>query len=714
MFLYPIGSHPVERFSLAEAVMASQTAQEIWVPAIQPPQPGVMSALRRRWRLVALSIIASLAVGAAIAVHTEPQYSANARIRLLGERSMPMVADSHSAAEDAAAIRAQYYVLRSPRILGMVADRLNLPQRWNTDQRAAAQRLEQMVQPRRLLDVNVTELKVVSPDAQLAADVANSVVDVYIQQANQPHIEQAQLALSRLRNECESQEKELAKAGEQVELLRREMGLEVGQGQIASNSLNPLRQMLAQDEAALIDAQIKADMLARSSDDALLTLQSASSSDAVARQISAGWIEGEYKLAEMEQRYGHDHPLVQAKRAQLEQINGAALMQVQRMVQLAGADKAAAEVRVQHDRQRLAEAESTLVSAGGSYGQLLAAEQKQDVIKSLLKLLTERTQKLEVDLSIAGPAAEVIELASAPAVPELGTPLQMMLMALAVGLVAGIIMAVGVDRLDDTIRDPEEVEWQLNMQLMGIVAGHRTTMISQRDGQGAEAYRMIRNSIDFADHTMRSLCVTAATSHEGASATAANLAWTWAEHGARVLLVDADLQQPRLHTMLGVGNEQGLIDHLATNRSLDDLTIQTSVPNLSILPAGTMSKQTGLATLTPQQLSQLLIWARSRADIIIIDTGPLLQSSDAALVARQSDATILVARQRRSRVRDLRRSVHLLKNCGEGLLGMVLTGVSANASWDPMPTPDSPEEEGQSVVQRSVISRTRKRNRHAA
>jgi capsular exopolysaccharide synthesis family protein len=226
---------------------------------------------------------------------------------------------------------------------------------------------------------------------------------------------------------------------------------------------------------------------------------------------------------------------------------------------------------------------------------------------------------------------------------------------------------------------------------------------------------MIRNSIDFADHTMRSLCICGAASNEGTSAAAVNLACAWAEHGARVMLVDVSLHEPRLHKLLGVGNDQGLIDHIMSARALEELLVSTSVPNLSILTAGAPpSPESGPPTLTPQHLGQLLIWARSNADIIILDTGPVLKSSDAALVARQADATVLVARQQHTSVRDLRRAAHVLGSCGEGLLGVVLTGVRSGASWDPMPISEAAADEGQTAIHRSAVSRQRKRSRHAA
>jgi capsular exopolysaccharide synthesis family protein len=226
---------------------------------------------------------------------------------------------------------------------------------------------------------------------------------------------------------------------------------------------------------------------------------------------------------------------------------------------------------------------------------------------------------------------------------------------------------------------------------------------------------MVRNAIDFSDHTLRSLCITAPGAKEGSSTTVANLAWAWAEHGARVLVIDANFSRPSIHRLMGVQNGAGLLDHFAERHSLDELVQQTKIANVSVLTAGrSPATKSSASALTPQALNELLIWARSRADIILFDTAPLLLASDAAIIARQTDATVLVVRQQWSATRNVRRAVHLLSGGGEGLLGVVLTGAPVSASWDPLPVEDAEDEPASTAVNRAVVSRQRKRTRQAA
>lgn len=676
-------------------------AQEIWVSSSRPRCQGIGQSLQRRWRWVVMFVLAALALGTTIASRSEQQYAARTRIRLIGDRAIGFSSE-YRAADDASSARAQHYVLRSPRILSPVAERLSLAERWGTDLTGATQRLGQMVAPRKLVDANVTELKVIANDGELAAQIANSIVEVYINQANQPRMEQSQMALTRLRRECDEQAERLRQTEQELHDIQKQSGLDLGQGQMSAATLAPLRQILVQAEAGLIDAQLRVESLAVSSGSVVTALESVEATDTVARRLATRLIEGEAKLAELSSRYGQDHPNVRSAQKQYDQLLSAGHEQMQRMIDQAKVDQDAAETRAAYARQKLTSAESTLVTAGGSYGQLLAVSQREDVQRNLHKMLLDRAQKLEVDMKLAGPAAEVLEPAVTATMPELGTPMQIMMIALGIGLAAGMLSAIAVDRTDASIRGPEEVEWLLDLPMLGTISRAMTM----------EDFRMVRNSIDFADHTLRTLCITSAGGNEGTSATTVNLARAWAEHGGRVLLIDTNLRFPMLHRHMAVSNERGLVDFLANKQPLQPLIVQTSIANVSILPAGRTEKGKTPPALTPQQLNELLMWARSQADLVIFDSAPVLASSDTGIVARQSDGTVLIAKQGGSKISNLRRAIHILGKTGEGLLGVVLSGVAFGANWDPMPMRMANEEE--TMQHRTRIARTRKPIRHAA
>ena len=170
-----------------------------------------------------------------------------------------------------------------------------------------------------------------------------------------------------------------------------------------------------------------------------------------------------------------------------------------------------------------------------------------------------------------------------------------------------------------------------------------------------------------------------AARREGASLSTANLALAWAEQGARVLVIDTAVRRASMHELFNTAADAGLSDYLRGTRTLEEVVRTTGQPNVGVIGAGSAPVQRG--PLNSQQVREILDWARSRADMVLFDAGPVLDSSEAALVARQADAAIFVVRQSHLPLRSLRRAAHLIAASGINLLGVVLTGASEMA-WE--------------------------------
>jgi len=190
----------------------------------------------------------------------------------------------------------------------------------------------------------------------------------------------------------------------------------------------------------------------------------------------------------------------------------------------------------------------------------------------------------------------------------------------------------------------------------------------------AEAYRTLRTNILFSslDKPIHTLLLTAAEPTPEKSLTAANLAVTMAQAEQRVLLVDCDLRQPMLHTIFGLSNEHGL-----TSSILDQdapLAIQpTEVAGLSLLPSGPLPPRPA-DLLGSRRMEHLLARLRQTADIVIFDTPPVQNVTDALVLATRVDGVLLVVqagRSRRDRVREARQKLEKVK---ANVLGVVLSG----------------------------------------
>jgi polysaccharide biosynthesis transport protein len=675
-------------------------------------------ALRRRWRWVVGCCAVAGAVGAVIAWRQQPLYQAQARMRIFVDRPITtLVENNRPITEEATAVRSQFHVIRSTRILAPVAEKLDLPSRWNTDLAGAVSLLKGTLSPKRFVDANVTELRVEHADPQLAADIANAVAQSYLAQANQPRYAQTRDMLDRLGKECDEQAARLRQAEADVQALRQDVGLISTPLTQAADALalGSIRKTIAEAEADAIEAQLRADTTRGMRDaDLVMALQAIAPSDNLAQGAINKLLDAEQRLAQAEAKYGPAHPRIAALWREFDVAQSGAATQIDRAIRRIQNDGAAADLRASEARKRLTAEEGLLTATAGRYGDLVAATQREDLQRRLFNQLTERAQKLAIDMQFIGPAGEMIEPASVPTVVSSPTALQIICMVMCAGLAMGMLSAMLVDRLDSSIREPDEIATQLDLPMLGAI-GRDTVAELSASSSDIEAYRMIRNSIDFADHTIRTLCVTAARAGEGASTTAANLARTWAEHGARVLVVDTDLTDPSVHRFFNISNEHGLLDFLTTGRPLEQLVQSTSLPNVSIIAAG--GPASASLQMLPQQLTELVIWSKAHADIILFNTSPILENSDTVLIARHAENSIFVARERHASSRSLRRAVHMLQSSGTSLLGVVLTDASVSL-WDPAPPEMLPlgvgEEQTATSVRRAAVASQRKRPNVAA
>ncbi|MGZ4993402.1 MAG: chain length determinant protein tyrosine kinase EpsG, partial [Methylobacter sp.] len=184
-----------------------------------------------------------------------------------------------------------------------------------------------------------------------------------------------------------------------------------------------------------------------------------------------------------------------------------------------------------------------------------------------------------------------------------------------------------------------------------------------------EALRAVRGQLmlRWFTNVHKTLTLVSLSRGEGRSLMAANLAIVFSQLGERTLLIDADLRQPRQHTLFKLQSVYGLSDVLAGRA---DLTVITRIPafrDLSILPAGTMPPNP--VELISRGLKKCLQELQTQFDVILIDTPPAEQAVDAQIIASNCGGSLLVVRQHKTRMHDLQLLKEALQDTGSQCLG---------------------------------------------
>ena len=200
---------------------------------------------------------------------------------------------------------------------------------------------------------------------------------------------------------------------------------------------------------------------------------------------------------------------------------------------------------------------------------------------------------------------------------------------------------------------------------------------SQADQAVGEAFRLLRANLQFAavERRLRTLLVTSSEAGDGKSMTAANLAVVIAQAGKNILLVDADLRHPSLHILFGVSNRLGLTSLIVDEHlSVDSVMIRTPVEGLRLIPSGPLPPNPS-ELLASQRMRDQLERLSQLADMVVIDSPPVLPVSDPAVLAGLSDGTLMIVNVQHSAAQRVAESAHTLRSAGAHLLGAVLNRV---------------------------------------
>ena len=516
------------------------------------------------------------------------------------------------------------------------------------------------------------EIKVLGFDPEMAAAIANAAVAAYMKETEEANRQTIEASRAALETSMETQEKKL---GDQLSGLRG-LATEGNQG-----DLNVRREALQRQIRGFQDALVAA-QTARVGQAA--TRRDAAEMDASSLAADPAIQAAQARVNELEDRnrqqlttLGAMHPDVVAVEAQLEAARTRlknALAAAQRAPSIAYDLAVKEEARIQSNLQRLQSELSDLDKESLSY---TVGAKKAEASRIALEQMIQR-------LDTAAPTiltTEVIREATAPSEPASPRPARNLLAALVGGLIAGLTLAWGLDRFDDSIQSPDDVKDILGLPFLGVVplvphlphgsiaAGLDDTRTGFSDG-----LRVVRTNIVYGSVRLRPkvLVFTSASPGEGKSTVAAAIAMLLHETQARVLLIDGDLRRPTVHTLFEVSTETGLSDLLAQE---PPITLKAAQGAIDVLPAGP-PLTVSAARLGSPNMRSLLDQAREKYDWVIIDSPPSLGLPDASVLATLADGVVIICSGDKTPRQALRSVTDQLRSVGAQVIGVVLNRVN--------------------------------------
>lgn len=214
-------------------------------------------------------------------------------------------------------------------------------------------------------------------------------------------------------------------------------------------------------------------------------------------------------------------------------------------------------------------------------------------------------------------------------------------------------------------------------------------LIAHKDPKSpvSEIFRTLRTNIQFmnTNKPLKTLLVTSTLPGEGKSWVASNLSVAFAQAGKRVILIDADMRKGRIYNIFGVLPRPGLSNYLSgvneneyNRENLGEFLRKTEVPNLYVMPAGNIPPNPSELLITPQMIN-LLEQLKQQCDLIIIDGTPSKLVTDAVILSRIVDSTIVVTAHNQTKKDDLQKVIRGIKNVGGNIAGIVYNKIPVSA-----------------------------------
>jgi capsular exopolysaccharide synthesis family protein len=290
----------------------------------------------------------------------------------------------------------------------------------------------------------------------------------------------------------------------------------------------------------------------------------------------------------------------------------------------------------------------------------------------------------QTDQSRLADSVSIVDHATAPSSPVSPKPLRDGVGGLALGLLLGAAIAALFERLDERLRDQPALERAARgvPVLSAIPAASRSATglvtLKEPTSASAEAFRQLRTAIRFAslESPVSVVAVTSSTVGEGTSTVVANLGVVVAQAGLRVVVVSCDLRRPSLHSTFGVEQSPGLTSVLLEDTPLAEaLQSVPGVPGLDVLASGSLPPNPS-ELLSSKRVQALFEALTDAYDVVLLDTPPLLEVTDALIAGRVADAVVLVARIGHVDRHEVVRALDRLSQTSLSVFGLIANGVS--------------------------------------
>lgn len=320
-------------------------------------------------------------------------------------------------------------------------------------------------------------------------------------------------------------------------------------------------------------------------------------------------------------------------------------------------------------------------------------QRNRESLEKLYTLVEERYQEAVINEQSQPGNVLIIDNARVPGGPTKPNRALIALVGFMIGFGLAFSYVFIKNYFDNTVKTPEDLQ-RKNVNVLAWIplvkefdlnnnSKYDLIVSHMPDSIPAEAFRALRTRVQFSrpdKESLKTILITSPAPQEGKTTVAINLGGAFALGDKKTLVVDCDLRRPRLHQIISKNKKPGLIDYLVGEFTLDQIIYSTEIKNLNIITSGTIPPNPA-EMLDSTQMEEFLETVRSKYDYVILDSPPIVAVTDAEILSKKVDGSILVVSADITEISLFERAFQLLKHDNSYLIGSVLNNFSSKPGY---------------------------------
>jgi polysaccharide biosynthesis transport protein len=527
-------------------------------------------------------------------------------------------------------------------------------------------------------------------DKELAAKVPNTMAELYIESDLEARVAMTSKAtewlrerMGELRSKVDASEKSLQEYRERERIVdAKNMVLSGASKQLEelTRSLVEARAKRAESESAYqLVQQVRAGKSRADYESIPAVIR-----HPLVQKMKESESDAERRLGDAAKRYGPEHPKMIQARAELESAKENTRRQIDFVISGLSREYEAARANEAAVERALAQSKNDIQGLNRKEFQLGILEREAAQNRNLYDMFVNRLKETSVGSDVQSTVARVIDPATVPSGPYAPKKTQIVGIAAAVALVISALLALLLDRLNNTLNSTASVEQRLGVPALGVLQkikgnagkkGFLSELAFFNDTQSvfSEAVRTVRTSVLMSslDDKHKVVVITSSVPEEGKTTLSFNLACALGQV-KKVLLVDADMRRPKIGRLIGRDSKQpGLSDLVVGSAQVSQCVQFNEKANIHILTAGTVPPNP-LELLSSRRFEEVLEKLKEAFDIVVVDSAPLQLVSDSLILAQHASSVIYVVKADGTPYQVAQNGIKRLRRVNAPVLGVVL------------------------------------------